>query len=75
MPTKMGGSGAPDDITQAHFTQAWLAVSDDPEATMSGRYFYHQKEVAPALVALDAGFQDDLLATLGEITSIPFPRP
>ncbi|MEV5176937.1 SDR family NAD(P)-dependent oxidoreductase [Streptomyces flaveolus] len=74
VPTRMGGPSAPDDITQAHLTQAWLAVSEDPEAKVSGRYFYHQKEMAPALAALDVGFQDDLLATLEEFTSVPFPR-
>ena len=29
--TRMGGPGAPDDLDQAHLTQAWLAVSDDQE--------------------------------------------
>ncbi|MFJ8364208.1 SDR family NAD(P)-dependent oxidoreductase [Streptomyces sp. NPDC093984] len=74
VPTKMGGPGAPDDITQAHITQAWLAVSEDPEAKVSGRYFYHRQEVPPSPAALDVGFQDDLLATLEELTSVPFPR-
>jgi NAD(P)-dependent dehydrogenase (short-subunit alcohol dehydrogenase family) len=32
VPTKMGGSGAPDDIDQAHLTQVWLAAGDDPKA-------------------------------------------
>jgi NAD(P)-dependent dehydrogenase (short-subunit alcohol dehydrogenase family) len=32
--------GAPDDLGQAHLTQVWLAVSDDPAATVSGAYFY-----------------------------------
>ena len=26
VPTKMGGPGAPDDMDQAHLTQAWLAA-------------------------------------------------
>jgi NAD(P)-dependent dehydrogenase (short-subunit alcohol dehydrogenase family) len=30
VPTKMGGSGAPDDLRLGHLTQEWLAVSDDP---------------------------------------------
>jgi hypothetical protein len=34
--TKMGGSGATDDLDQAHITQAWLAVSDDKVATVTG---------------------------------------
>src|ERR1700677_3282324 len=29
VPTKMGGAGAPDDLSQGSDTQAWLAVSDD----------------------------------------------
>ena len=43
VPTKMGGPDAPDDLSQAAVTQAWLAVSDDPAATVTGRYFYHQR--------------------------------
>jgi NAD(P)-dependent dehydrogenase (short-subunit alcohol dehydrogenase family) len=39
VPTKMGGAGAPDDIDKAHRTQVWLATSDEPAATVSGRYF------------------------------------
>lgn len=41
VPTKMGGAGAPDDLEQAHRTQAWLAASDEPEAHVTGKYFYH----------------------------------
>src|ERR1700735_2926161 len=33
--TKMGGPAAPDDLNQAHRTQAWLAVSDDDEARVT----------------------------------------
>jgi len=43
VPTKMGGSGATDDLSLAPITQAWLAVSDDPAAKVTGQYFYHQK--------------------------------
>jgi NAD(P)-dependent dehydrogenase (short-subunit alcohol dehydrogenase family) len=32
VPTRMGGASAPDDLDQAHGTQAWLAVSGDAEA-------------------------------------------
>jgi NAD(P)-dependent dehydrogenase (short-subunit alcohol dehydrogenase family) len=41
--TRMGGSGAPDDLSRAHVTQAWLATSDDPAAIVTGSYFYHQQ--------------------------------
>ena len=47
VPTKMGGAGAPDDIDQAHLTQAWLATSDDAEAKTTGGYFYHLKRREP----------------------------
>ena len=43
VPTKMGGAGAPDDLFLAPVTQAWLAVSDDPAATVTGGYFYHKQ--------------------------------
>src|SRR5580698_10544262 len=50
VPTKMGGPGAPDDMSLAPVTQAWLAVSTDPAAMVSGGYFYHQQpgETNPA---------------------------
>jgi NAD(P)-dependent dehydrogenase (short-subunit alcohol dehydrogenase family) len=41
VPTRMGGPGAPDDMDQAHRTQVWLAVSEEPAALVSGQYFYH----------------------------------
>ncbi|MFM0071516.1 SDR family NAD(P)-dependent oxidoreductase [Paraburkholderia sediminicola] len=49
--TKMGGAGAPDDLQAAPKTQVWLAVSDEPLATVSGAYFYHKKprEAHPAV--------------------------
>ena len=51
VPTKMGGPGAPDDIDAAHRTQVWLAVSNDPNATVTGEYFYHMRlRVIPLLI-------------------------
>jgi NAD(P)-dependent dehydrogenase (short-subunit alcohol dehydrogenase family) len=68
VPTKMGGPGAPDDLSLAPVTQAWLAVSDDPAAMVSGEYFYHQQpaEVHPA--ARSHELQDNLLAALAGLT-------
>src|SRR6202167_2268970 len=43
VPTKMGGPSATDDLDQAHRTQVWIAVSDDPAASVSGEYFYHMQ--------------------------------
>jgi NAD(P)-dependent dehydrogenase (short-subunit alcohol dehydrogenase family) len=71
--TKMGGPGAPDDLSLAPVTQAWLAVSDDPVATVTGGYFYHQRprQVHPA--ARDIAFQDELLDYCAALTGTAFP--
>jgi len=71
VPTKMGGPGAPDDLTLGHLTQTWLAVSDDPAARVSGAYWHHRKQQKPAADALDPAFQDRLIAQLAEMTGIP----
>jgi NAD(P)-dependent dehydrogenase (short-subunit alcohol dehydrogenase family) len=70
VPTKMGGAGAPDDLEAGHLTQAWLAVSDEPAAKVSGAYWHHRKQRKPAADALDTGFQDRLIAKLAELTGI-----
>src|SRR3954467_6217815 len=36
VPTKMGGAGATDDLQQGYETQAWLAVSEDTGAKVTG---------------------------------------
>ncbi len=46
VPTKMGGPGAPDDFDKGYLTQTWLAVSDDPSAAVSGRYWHHRRRQA-----------------------------
>jgi NAD(P)-dependent dehydrogenase (short-subunit alcohol dehydrogenase family) len=73
VPTRMGGPGAPDDLEMGHLTQTWLAVSDDPAATLTGGYWYHRKQRKPADEALDPGFQDPLLAKLAELTGVSLP--
>ena len=70
VPTRMGGAGAPDDLTMGHLTQTWLAVSSDPAARVSGGYWYHRKQRKPAAEAADPGFQDRLTARLAELTGI-----
>jgi NAD(P)-dependent dehydrogenase (short-subunit alcohol dehydrogenase family) len=58
--TKMGGPGAPDDMADGCRTQAWLAVSDDVEARVSGEYFHHLRPRRPHPVAHDPARQDRL---------------
>ncbi len=66
--TKMGGPGAPHDLHLGADTQAWLAVSDDPAARVSGRYFYHRSEREADPAASDTGVQDALLAECARLT-------
>lgn len=73
VPTKMGGPGAPDDLSLAHITQAWLAVSDDPEAAVTGGYFYHQRRREPNPAARSTAFQERLLAELARLTGTVLP--
>src|SRR5262245_15450782 len=71
--TKMGGPGAPDDITQGAETQAWLAVSDDPQATVTGRYFYHKRLRDAHPAASDVAVQNGLLRACEQLTGVAFP--
>lgn len=73
VPTKMGGPGAPDDMEQAHLTQAWLAASDDPEALITGSYFYHLKRQPANPQAHNAGLQERLITQCAEISGVSLP--
>jgi len=72
--TKMGGAGAPDDIDQAHLTQAWLATSDEAAARTTGGYFYHLKRREPNPETRDVALQDRLLDICREISGVESPR-
>jgi NAD(P)-dependent dehydrogenase (short-subunit alcohol dehydrogenase family) len=67
VPTRMGGPGAPDDLELGHRTQAWLAVTHQPEAR-EGNYWHHQGPLRPAPAARDRRFQDELLEALAALT-------
>jgi NAD(P)-dependent dehydrogenase (short-subunit alcohol dehydrogenase family) len=68
--TKMGGASAPDDFEEGYLTQTWLAVSDDPAAIVSGRYWHHRRPQTPAREAEDPVFQDQLTARFAEMTGV-----
>jgi NAD(P)-dependent dehydrogenase (short-subunit alcohol dehydrogenase family) len=74
VPTRMGGPGAPDDMSLAPVTQAWLAVSDDPAATGTGGYFYHQRPRDTHPAARDVKVQEELLGYCAELTGTELPR-
>jgi NAD(P)-dependent dehydrogenase (short-subunit alcohol dehydrogenase family) len=73
VPTKMGGQGAPDDLSLAPVTQAWLAVSDDPEAQVTGQYFFHQRLQRAHPAVRDHAVQDELLDRCAQLTGTPLP--
>lgn len=73
VPTRMGGPSASDDLELGHVTQAWLAASDDPDALVSGRYWFHQRTEKPHPAVHDHTFQDALLAALAEHTGVDLP--
>lgn len=73
VPTKMGGTNAPDDLEKGFQTQTWLAVSNDEQAKVSGRYFYHQKQKRPLPPAGDVDVQEKFLKLCEQLTGIHFP--
>jgi NAD(P)-dependent dehydrogenase (short-subunit alcohol dehydrogenase family) len=73
VPTKMGGPGAPDDLDAAHRTQVWLAVSQDPAAMVTGKYFFHLRQRTPNPAVHDAGRQDALLDACRRFSGVEMP--
>jgi NAD(P)-dependent dehydrogenase (short-subunit alcohol dehydrogenase family) len=73
VPTRMGGSSATDDLDQAHRTQVWLAVSDDPAALVSGEYFYHLEKRDPLPATRDTSIQDRVLDFCSRVTGVKLP--
>jgi NAD(P)-dependent dehydrogenase (short-subunit alcohol dehydrogenase family) len=71
--TRMGGPSAPVDIDTGQRTQSWLAVSKEPAAMVSGRYWYHLRQEQPASEAMDVAFQDQLIAELAALTGVALP--
>jgi NAD(P)-dependent dehydrogenase (short-subunit alcohol dehydrogenase family) len=71
--TKMGGSGAPVDLDTGQRTQSWLAVSDEPAAMVSGRYWHHMRQEQPAREASDLNFGEQLIEKLADLTGVTLP--
>jgi len=73
VPTRMGGPGAPDDMDQAHRTQAWLAASQDMQALKSGEYYYHLKRRSINPRADITHVQDELIALCERLSGVKLP--
>jgi NAD(P)-dependent dehydrogenase (short-subunit alcohol dehydrogenase family) len=68
--TKMGGPDATDNLLMAPETQVWLAVSNDPEAMVTGKYFYHQKPIGFNPSAESLAIQEQFLYACEKLTGI-----
>lgn len=71
--TRMGGPSATDDLDLGHRTQVWLAVSDDEDARVSGRYFRYKQQRAPNADAENLALQDELLGRCEAASGVPLP--
>ncbi len=71
--TKMGGAGAPDSIEEAPKTQVWLATSNDKDALVSGKYFFHKKTRSFHPAVIDEKIQERFLAECERLSGVAFP--
>ena len=70
VPTRMGGRGAPDDLTAGHRTQTWLATHRDVTPATGG-YWYHRQTRTTHPAARDEEFQARLIEVLENHTGVP----
>ena len=68
--TKMGGKRAPDSLQKGIETQVWLATSGEPEAKVSGAYFYHKSRERYHHSADDVEIQEKFLQRCGELSGV-----
>ena len=71
--TRMGGASAPGSVEEGAETEVWLAVSNDPAAQVSGRYFADQREEQPNPASRDVRLQDRLMAECARISGVRLP--
>lgn len=74
VPTRMGGPGASGNLEKGHQTQTWLATSNETEAKVSGRYFYHKNEKHYNPEADNAELQESFLELCHQVTGVRFPE-
>jgi NAD(P)-dependent dehydrogenase (short-subunit alcohol dehydrogenase family) len=72
--TRMGGPAATDDLPEGAETQVWLATSDDPAATVTGRYLKRRQDLRANPAAYDVDLQERFLETLSGLTGIGLPE-
>ena len=70
VPTRMGGSGAPDDLGAGADTQVALAVGEPEVAAYSGQYLHHMGIRDPAAGTRNADVQDRLMKLCRELSGL-----
>ncbi|MFE9750263.1 SDR family NAD(P)-dependent oxidoreductase [Saccharothrix saharensis] len=71
--TKLGGPDATDELPKGADTQVWLATSDEPAATVTGRYFKWREDLRANPAAYDVDVQERLLDACAELTGVKLP--
>lgn len=71
--TRMGGPDATDELADGAETQVWLATSDEPAATVTGRYLKRRVDLRANPAAYDFAVQDGLLTACARLSGVPFP--
>jgi NAD(P)-dependent dehydrogenase (short-subunit alcohol dehydrogenase family) len=71
--TKMGGAGAPDDLEKGAETQVWLAVSNEPETMVTGKYFFHKRPRDYNMIAADVIVQDKFIIACESLSGVKLP--
>ena len=71
--TKMGGPNATDDLDEGYRTQAWLAVSEDAAAKVTGQYFYHMRTKNPKKESRDPDLQEKLIEACQQFSRVKLP--
>jgi NAD(P)-dependent dehydrogenase (short-subunit alcohol dehydrogenase family) len=72
--TRMGGPNATGGLPEGADTQVWLATSDAPAATMTGRYFQGRQELRANPQAYRQDLQEELLAACAELSGVKLPE-
>lgn len=71
--TKMGGPDATDELPVGAQTQVWLAVSDEPDAQVTGRYVKRRRDLRANPAAYDTGLQEALVEACERMTGTRLP--
>jgi NAD(P)-dependent dehydrogenase (short-subunit alcohol dehydrogenase family) len=73
--TRMGGAGAQDELPLGAETQVWLATSEEPAATATGRYLYRRQDRRAHDSVYDVDLQERFLEAANQLTGARLDAP